>query len=101
MTHARAFRCWHRRFVGAGLGVLLLGGLSLPATGARMSAPASTVDRLHATLLDVMQNADSLGFPGRRERLSPVIREAFDLPFIVKVVLGRYWGNFRKRIGSG
>jgi phospholipid transport system substrate-binding protein len=92
MTHARAFRRWPRRLVGAGLCVLLLGGLSLPAAGAGMSAPASTVDRLHATLLEVMRNADSLGFPGRRERLSPVIREAFDLPFIVKVVLGRYWG---------
>ena len=91
MTHARTFRLRHRRLIGAGLGVLLLAGLSLTATGAGMSAPASAVDRFHATLLEVMQNADSLGIPGRQQRLSPVIREAFDLPFIVKVVLGRYW----------
>ncbi len=102
MTHARAFRRWYRRLIGAGLGVLLLGGLSLAATGAGMSAPASAVDRFHATLLEVMQNADSLGFSGRREQLSPVIREAFDLAFIVKIVLGRYWGELpqtdRKRM---
>ena len=102
MTHARAFRRWYRRLIGAGLGVLLLGGLSLAATGAGMSGPASAVDRFHATLLEVMQNADSLGFSGRRERLSPVIREAFDLAFVVKIVLGRYWGELpqtdRKRM---
>jgi phospholipid transport system substrate-binding protein len=88
--------------MGAGLSLLLLGGLSPSVAGAEISGPAGTVERLHATLLEVMQDADGLGFPGRRDRLSPVIRETFELPFIVKIVLGRYWGELpqadRKRM---
>jgi len=51
----------------------------------------ATVDNLHAALLDIMQNAESLGFAGRRDRISPIIRESLDLSFIARFSLGRYW----------
>jgi len=53
----------------------------------------ATVDRLHAALLDIMQNAQSLGFSGRRDRIAPVVRETLDLPFITRFALGRSWAD--------
>lgn len=51
----------------------------------------ATVDTLHAALLDIMQNADSLGFAGRRDRIAPVIHDSLDLTFITRFALGRHW----------
>jgi phospholipid transport system substrate-binding protein len=51
----------------------------------------ATVDTLHAALLDIMQNAESLGFAGRRDRVGPVVHESLDLPFITRFAVGRYW----------
>jgi phospholipid transport system substrate-binding protein len=53
--------------------------------------PGSVVDRLHATLLGVMKEADDLGYEGRRERLSPVLRSLYDTPFMAEKSVGRHW----------
>lgn len=74
------------RILAALAGALLAAQVLATETG-----PAATVDRLHAALIEVMKNADALGFEGRRERLSPVIRQSFDFPFICAIVLGRAW----------
>lgn len=63
---------------------------SLPAMAQNADAIA-TVDTLHAALLDIMQNADSLGFAGRRDRIAPVIHDSLDLTFITRFALGRHW----------
>ncbi|MGD9602120.1 MAG: ABC transporter substrate-binding protein [Gammaproteobacteria bacterium] len=55
------------------------------------TAPADTVERLHATLLDTMQQADTLGYPGRVAKLSPELQELFDFPTIARLVTGRHW----------
>ena len=62
----------------------------LPSAAQNPDAIA-TVDNLHAALLDIMRNADSLGFAGRRHQIAPVIKESLDLPFIARFTLGRYW----------
>ena len=49
------------------------------------------VEDFHTTLLDVMKNAESLGFQGRYDRLAPSITEKFDTPLISRVILSRYW----------
>jgi len=49
------------------------------------------VDELHEILLNIMQNADSLGYNGRFEKLEPIIESNFDTPLIVKVIMSRYW----------
>ena len=64
--------------------------IALPSAAQDANA-AATVDRLHAGLLDIMQNAESLGLAGRRDRIAPVIQENFDLRFITRFTLGRYW----------
>jgi phospholipid transport system substrate-binding protein len=52
------------------------------------------VETLHNELLEVMKDAERLGFSGRYERLENVVPELFDFPFISRIVVGRHWGNF-------
>ena len=72
-------------------GLLALGTV-LPSAAQNTDAVA-TVDNLHAALLDIMQNAESLGLAGRRDRIAPVIRDSLDLRFITRFALGRYWSD--------
>ena len=51
------------------------------------------IDRFHATLLDVMKNAQALGVDGRRERLQPVMDETYDFATMAKRSLGPGWGK--------
>ncbi|UCE84730.1 MAG: ABC transporter substrate-binding protein [Deltaproteobacteria bacterium] len=62
-----------------------------PAAHAEPSASARCIERLHATLLDVMKRADELGFEGRREVLTPTLTECFDLAYMGAKAAGRYW----------
>ncbi|MEM7652692.1 MAG: ABC transporter substrate-binding protein [Pseudomonadota bacterium] len=55
------------------------------------STPASLIDGLHAALLGVMRDAESLGYPGRRDALEPVLAAAFDLPAMAEISVGRSW----------
>ncbi len=57
---------------------------TLLPSAAENSDAIATVDNLHAALLDIMRNAESLGFAGRRDRIAPVIQESLDLPFIAR-----------------
>ena len=52
---------------------------------------AAMVERLHAALIDVMKDAKALGYEGRRQRLDPVIRAAYDLPLMTEIVMGSAW----------
>ena len=63
---------------------------ALPSAAENADALA-TVDNLHAALLDIMQNAKSLGYGGRRDRIAPVVEASFNLSFITRFTLGRYW----------
>ncbi len=38
-----------------------------------------------------MRDGPSLGFDGRYRRISPVIAETFDLAYMARVSVGRYW----------
>jgi phospholipid transport system substrate-binding protein len=51
--------------------------------------PRVVIEEFHSVLLDVMQNADSLGFEGRRERLAPEIEKAYNLPLMLHWIVGR------------
>ena len=53
----------------------------------------ATVDNLHAALLDIMQNAESMGYGGRSDRIAPVVESSFDLAFITRFTVGRYWAD--------
>jgi phospholipid transport system substrate-binding protein len=49
------------------------------------------VEQLYATLQDVMQRGEQLTYEERYAELDPVIRQAYDLPFMSSKTLGRYW----------
>jgi phospholipid transport system substrate-binding protein len=68
--------------------------LSLPAAASGPDPAAKVVEKLHTELLDVMKQAKALGYKGRYQRLAPVVISSYDLPFISKVVVGRYWSEF-------
>ena len=83
------------RFAARALQHTLVAGLIawctiLPVRAQNADAIA-IVDNLHAGLLDIMQNAESLGFAGRRDRIAPVINASLDLPFITRFAVGRHW----------
>ena len=48
-------------------------------------------EALNDCLTGVMKDAESLGYRGRFDRLSPVIRELFDLDFMAQKTVGRHW----------
>lgn len=96
----------------AATSLLAIAGLALPlfgALGARSETPAADpapspaaeassdaatrapIERLYATLLEVMQQADELGFDGRYAKLEPVVNETYDLEFMASRVVGRQY----------
>ncbi len=89
-----------RRFVTTLAALLVVALLSAPAPARQ--APGQVVEKYHTILLAVMKNADELGFQGRFEALKPVINESFNLPFMARMTVGRYWDKMtdeqRKRL---
>ena len=49
------------------------------------------VEALHTVVLGVMKEADTLGYQGRCDRLAPVLRDLYDIPFMAQKSVGRYW----------
>lgn len=70
---------------------VLLGGLALAPAVAQESGPAAVIERLDATLLEVMQAADELGYQGRYERLAPVLKESYDFAFMTRIACATAW----------
>jgi phospholipid transport system substrate-binding protein len=78
------------------LHTLMAGLLALCAaasSAAENTDAVATVDHLHAELLNIMQNAKSLGYAGRRDRITPIVEKSFDIAFITRFALGRYWAD--------
>ena len=65
--------------------------LSQPVAAQANNTPSETVERLNETLLEVMQEAQALGYAGRYDTLAPVLEEAFDFALMARVAVGRYW----------
>ena len=56
-----------------------------------LAAGKSVVEKFHSNLLQVMTNADGLGFNGRVDALDAVLAETFDFPTIARIVTGQHW----------
>ncbi len=72
-----------------GLAVLCLLGALVNAGNARADEAASIVEDLHAVLLEVMKNAENLGFQGRFDRLAPVLSGVYDHPYMARAAVSR------------
>lgn len=53
----------------------------------------STIEAFDSTLLDVMKNADKLGYKGRYDKLAPVITKTYDLPLMARISVGPQWAS--------
>ena len=74
--------------------IILAMPIATPSPSAGDRGTIEVVERLHTTLLAVMKEGDQIGYQGRYDRLAPVIKTSFDMPFISKTVLGKYWETF-------
>jgi len=75
------------RMLGAMLVILSL--FSAPGYSAEQAQ--QPVQQFQNALLHVMQHGKVLGFAGRKQYLGPRVSAAFDLPYISRAIIGRYW----------
>jgi len=58
---------------------------------ARTGPATATIAKLNDTLLAVLKGAETLGFKGRLDKLTPAVKETFDCDFMAEKSIGRYW----------
>jgi phospholipid transport system substrate-binding protein len=71
--------------------LVMLGALAATPAQAQAQSASQAVERLNATLLDVMRNAQSLGYRGRAERLRPMLLQTYDLRTMGRTAVGLRW----------
>ena len=79
----------HTRLAGLALCFCLL--LALPGPSQAATEASAVVDRVNSTLIEVMRNADRLGYEGRFKALSPVLVDSFNFPAMAKISVGKHW----------
>lgn len=79
------------RYIQHILGIVLLVYSTCPL--ADDTAAVAVIEKFHDSLINIMQNADSLQFQGRYDTLAPVLESSFDTPLISQVILSRYWSE--------
>jgi phospholipid transport system substrate-binding protein len=76
---------------------LTVGAVLTAACGAvalaQAATPRAVIERLHAGLLEVMQDANELDYDGRYRRLEPVLQDSYDFPFMTRIAVGHAWGE--------
>jgi phospholipid transport system substrate-binding protein len=72
--------------------VALLAGATTQPSFAAADAK-STIDSFDASLLDVMKNADKLGYKGRYAKFTPIIEQIYDLPLMARISVGPQWST--------
>jgi phospholipid transport system substrate-binding protein len=83
-----------RRFGRALAMAVSLAATSFGASAAQPdSAPAAVVRHLDQSLLEVMQNAKTLGFKGRSDRLAPLVNQVFNIRLMTQVAVGSGWSD--------
>lgn len=71
---------------------ILVHGMSLSwAQETTSDGPEAVVRDLQSALLQAMHEGDKLGFQGRYDLLSPIVRQSHNFEFIIRTVLGTHW----------
>ena len=60
-------------------------------------APSSLARIVDDVLIETMRQSEELGYAGRYEMLDPVLRQAFNFPYMARVSVGRYWRDLKQR----
>jgi phospholipid transport system substrate-binding protein len=79
----------HVRTLSAAISAILLFASS--TVFANMAGSIEVVEKLHGKFLEVMKDADTLGYWGRYSILDPAVRSAFDGEFMARKTIGRHW----------
>lgn len=87
----RTWKLWRVAAPRTVVCLLAAGLLTATPSAAQEGDPVAVVDALHETLLDMMKNADALGYAGRYERIYPVMLETYDTGFMGRKTVGRHW----------
>ena len=71
--------------------LLLAMAAPLACAAAAADGAVAVVEKLHAALLNTMKDGATLGYKGRVERLTPVIKACFNFNTIARAVTGPHW----------
>ena len=66
---------------------------AFPTSAAAPSSPTDVVRNFYTVLLDLMQHGTALGPKGRYQKLEPVVRGTFDVPFMARLSVGPGWSR--------
>jgi phospholipid transport system substrate-binding protein len=58
---------------------------------AAQSGPSAAITKFNAALIESMQRAKELGYPGRYKLLEPVIKDSFALSYMAGISVGKTW----------
>ncbi|MGH6943959.1 MAG: ABC transporter substrate-binding protein [Geminicoccaceae bacterium] len=79
------------------VGGLVVLALLIGSSRARAAEPRQIVETLNHALLEVMRQADELGYRGRYGRLAPTLEAAYNFPFMTRVAVGRGWSGMSEQ----
>ena len=77
----------------AGLGVILVSCMAAVSTATAAECSDAPVKVLNAGLLSAMSQGSASTFASRKAELTPVLSEAFDLPVVARLVLGKAFAD--------
>ena len=72
--------------------VILCSSLVIGSAGA--NEPSEVVKALQSSLVEVMKEGETLGYQGRYEKLEPVVVGCHDIPYVARLIVGKYWKTF-------
>ena len=64
-----------------------------PAASATSPGPTEVIRQFYAELQNVMQHATTLGARGRYQKLEPIVRQMFDVPYMARLSIGPTWAK--------
>ncbi|MAI10722.1 MAG: hypothetical protein CBD27_10740 [Rhodospirillaceae bacterium TMED167] len=79
------------RFARPFLSVLLFLTIIVSGVSSQAAEPKKVVEEFHAALLEVMKTAEKTPVEQRYKQLEPVILDAFNLDFMIKIAVGSRW----------
>ena len=79
------------RYGIAAVSVLALSSRASWLSAAPASSPAAVIGAFYDTLLAAWKGAATLGFEGRRAKLAPAVRAAYNLPVMTRLTVGPQW----------
>jgi phospholipid transport system substrate-binding protein len=80
-----------RRMLVAALGLAAVGTHREARADSAPNAPVGVIQSFYDVLLSTMKDGQSLGYAGRRDKLTPVIRQTFDFPLMTRLTVGPPW----------